>query len=313
MSNLEPTPEPPVRPRRSKGRSTSRWAGILGRVLIGAGVLVLLFVLFQIFGTSYIQAKHQAQLRGQIDTKHRTETIPSSLPPSPPATVATMAAPGDGAPLAVIEIPKINLNQVVIQGTNEPQLELGPGHYNATPLPGEAGNASIAGHRTTWGHPFYNLDKLVKGDKIYLATSRGTFVYTVTTSEIVDPTDVAVLDPTFLPTLTLTTCNPKYSAAQRLVVKGALTSTVFSQVLKPETPSSTTTVPVGHKTAAPSSPSPWPAVGWGLLTALLCVAAWFASTKLRRSWVAYVVATPFVAVSLFLFFAAISSQLPAGL
>ena len=229
-------------------------------------------------------------------------------------TVATRPQPSESTPVAVIAIPKIKLNQVVVQGTNEGDLELGPGHYVNTPLPGENGNVGIAGHRTTWGKPFYDLDQLKAGDPIYLATDRGTFVYRVTTSQIVAPSEVSVLNPTPGPTLTLTTCNPKYSAAQRLVVKATLASTMDKLVLTPPTPSKSSTGAIAPTTTHTGS-SILSALLWGLLVAALCVAIWWLSAKRlsKRRWLPYVIGAPFVLVALFYFFAAMASHLPAGI
>ena len=275
---------------------------------------------FSISSTSYLQQQHQRDLRSQIDPSNILGTVPTTTPSSassPPVTVAPGGtAPQVGSPVAVIAIPKIGLNQVVVQGIDEPQLELGPGHYAQTPLPGENGNVAIAGHRTTWGHPFYHLDSLSKGDPIYLATSSGTFVYTVTDSLVVDPTDVAVLDPTLGPTLTLTTCNPRYSAAQRLVVQASLTSTLHNEVLHPAKISgdaTKSTVAPHQATTTSSQPaSVLASILWGLVVVALCVAAWLLSTRFTRRWLVYLIASPFVLVALFYFFSAISTHLPAG-
>ena len=82
---------------------------------------------------------------------------------------------------------------MVVEGTNTPDLRKGPGHYTGTPLPGQAGNAAIAGHRTTYGHPFYNLDSVKVGDPIVLTTLQGIFVYDTTKSFVVSPSDTTVV------------------------------------------------------------------------------------------------------------------------
>src|SRR5262249_47746381 len=97
----------------------------------------------------------------------------------------------------------------------------GAGPYPQTPLPCEVGNVSIAGHRTTYGKPFNNLDRLKVGDTIELTTPVGGCVYQVAKAPYpVDPNDMTVLDATGDRSVTLTTCNPKGSAAQRLIIKG---------------------------------------------------------------------------------------------
>ena len=116
----------------------------------------------------------------------------------------------------------IGINQVVVEGINTPDLRKGPGHYIGTPLPGQSGNAAIAGHRTTYGHPFYNLDSVKVGDPIVLTTLQGIFVYDATRNFVVSPGDTSVIDNVFADTLTLTTCNPRFSASSRLIVQAKL-------------------------------------------------------------------------------------------
>jgi sortase A len=130
--------------------------------------------------------------------------------------------PGDA--VAIIRIPRVELDMVVVEGTDTESLKKGPGHYEDSVYPWEHdGKVAIAGHRTTYGAPFFSLDRLRRGDTIVLATEYGTFDYEVTGLAITPPSGLlpsgdSVLDPTTRPTLVLTTCNPRYSAAQRLVV-----------------------------------------------------------------------------------------------
>jgi sortase A len=124
--------------------------------------------------------------------------------------------------VARVEIPAIDVDKIVVHGVDVDDLRLGPGHFPGTPLPGQAGNASIAGHRTTYGAPFFDLDQLVEGDEIFVETIQGRFEYRVTSLEIVDPSAVEVILPKGDNRLTFTTCHPKYSAAQRLIVVSEL-------------------------------------------------------------------------------------------
>jgi sortase A len=126
----------------------------------------------------------------------------------------------EGDSLTRIIIPAIDVDVVVVEGTTPNALRAGAGHYVSTPLPCEAGNVAIAGHRTTYGRPFHNLDLLTAGDEIILQTPLGECRYAVTADSplIVSPSDVSVIQPTVDPTLTLTTCHPKGSARQRLVI-----------------------------------------------------------------------------------------------
>ena len=133
----------------------------------------------------------------------------------------------------MIKIDKIGVDKVVVEGTSVPDLRKGPGHYTGSPLPGQLGNSAIAGHRTTYGAPFGDLDQLAPGDTISVRTLTGTWDYEVLDNYpiAVNPDQTEVLDPTTDPatgqplaTLTLTTCEPKYQATKRLVVKAQLTT-----------------------------------------------------------------------------------------
>lgn len=142
---------------------------------------------------------------------------------------ATLA---EGSPLTKIEIPKIGLNTIVVQGTSSQALDAGTGHYPQTPLPcSNTGNVAIAGHRTMNGHPFQDLNKMAAGDTITLVTPFQECTYQVVAS--VDghpgvwttlPNDWTVIAQTTTPFLTLTTCTPEGTASQRIVVRAALKS-----------------------------------------------------------------------------------------
>ena len=129
----------------------------------------------------------------------------------------------DGAPIGRIRIPRIHLEMVVIEGTSTGDLEKGPGHYDAatgvdTSLPGMGTVIAIAGHRTTFLHPFRHIDELRPGDKIYLEMPYGTFRYSVYFQRVVVPTDWSILRPRPYEKLVLTACHPLYSASHRLAV-----------------------------------------------------------------------------------------------
>jgi len=131
---------------------------------------------------------------------------------------------GTGQPLGRIVIPAISLDMVLVQGVNAASLALGPGHYPGSPLPCSLGDVAVAGHRTTFLHPFFSLDRMRPGDVVEFQLPGVSCTYTVSQPPFaVSPDDVAVVGPTpGRATLTLTTCTPRYSAAQRLVVKAVL-------------------------------------------------------------------------------------------
>lgn len=133
---------------------------------------------------------------------------------------------GEGQALTRIEIPHIGVDVVVVQGISLKALDAGSGHYPETPLPCDTGDVAIAGHRTTYGKPFANIDRLRPGDQITLATPIGACVYRISRPPfVVAPTDVGVVSETpGLATLTLTACHPKGSAAQRIIIKAEMVS-----------------------------------------------------------------------------------------
>ncbi|HEX2415252.1 MAG TPA: class E sortase [Thermoleophilaceae bacterium] len=124
--------------------------------------------------------------------------------------------PGDA--IGKLEIPAIGVSEYVVEGTDTANLRKGPGHYPETPLPGEPGTVAVAGHRTTYGAPFRDLDKVERGDEIIFDTPFGRFIYRVEEKRIVDDQDLSVLEPVGYKRLLLSACHPLYSAAQRIIV-----------------------------------------------------------------------------------------------
>ncbi len=114
------------------------------------------------------------------------------------------------------------IDHVVVEGTDEADLRKGPGHYPDTALPGQGRTIGIAGHRTTYGAPFNDIDSFQQGDRIELEMPYGTFTYRVRDTKIVDPTEVSIVDDTGRELLVLTACHPLYSAAKRYAVFASL-------------------------------------------------------------------------------------------
>jgi sortase A len=321
-------------------------------ILLCAGVLLIAFVAFQLWGTSIYADHQQGALRSQLDHEIGRSSLPlsalgsakgsstpttqkpgnssSSLPPLASQIAPTTSQPAVGQPIGVLAIPKLGLDDVVVQGEGEPQLQGGPGHYQGTSLPGQAGNAAIAGHRTTFAAPFYDLNELNPGDLVYVLTSQGLFRYDVLRSQIVSPNDNAVLDESTTPELTLTTCNPRYSASQRLVVVAALdlakppNSSSHGQTpptgggsTTPTTtpPKTVSKPPAGVATTTPGSGGRvLPAVLWGIGTLLGTILLRLVSRRLSRGlrWASYVVGVPLVLAALFVCFEHVSLALPAS-
>jgi sortase A len=127
---------------------------------------------------------------------------------------------GTGDSLTRVKIPRLGVDVVVVEGTTPSALRAGAGHYAETALPCETGNFAVAGHRTTFGKPFSNIDQLRPGDTIQVETPVGGCEYQISRDPwVVDPGEMAVLDPTDDKSLTFTTCHPKGSAKERLIVR----------------------------------------------------------------------------------------------
>ena len=134
------------------------------------------------------------------------------------AARAALRRAGDGDPVGRLRADSIGLDAIVVHGTGGATLRKGPGHYPGTPLPGARGTVAIAGHRTTYGAPFRDVDQLEEGDRIELRMPYGRFVYRVERSLIVAPTAIWVTRPRAYDRLVLTACHPLYSAAKRIAV-----------------------------------------------------------------------------------------------
>ena len=139
---------------------------------------------------------------------------------------ATAAAAAEAAaePLGKIIIPSIGLNVVMVEGTGKGDLKVGPGHWPETPFPGEGGNFVVSGHRTTYGAPFFKLNKVEVGDEIDVVLPYAVARYTVTRIAIVLPTQMSDVAQVGKEQISLAACHPIYSAKQRIVVHGDLTS-----------------------------------------------------------------------------------------
>ena len=217
----------------------------VGELLVTAGAVVLLFVVYEVYVTDLLNDRAQDRLSEQVAQEW------ADAPPVPAA--AEPVAPAVGEPLAVLHVPRLGADyrRVVLEGTAEDQLSQGPGHYVGTALPGQQGNLALAGHRVGKGSPFLDLDRMQPGDPIVVETADSWFVYRVLGDadpsgvpgqQVVRPSEVSVIAPTPGGTtataayLTLTTCHPKYSARQRLVVHALLDGDPVSKADAPDGP-----------------------------------------------------------------------------
>ncbi len=208
---------------------------VLGKFLISVSVGILLFVLWLLWGTGLYTARAQDRLADRFD-EVASVAGPGQQTAQGPTGPPEGWAPAPGAPVFRLEIPDIGVDQIVVEGAGEDELKKGPGHYPSCrdgfepPLcsqfgevwPGEPGRVIVSGHRTTYGAPFWDLDKLETGDEITTHTKWGRFTYKVTGADIIDAASTEVPQPTTTAELALTTCSPKYSAEQRLVIYARL-------------------------------------------------------------------------------------------
>jgi sortase A len=195
--------------------------------MISLGAFTLYFLVYQLVGTNAVTGQAQAALGSELDKEWAAPTRPGSVSPS-----SIKEKPvGEGKAFARIRIPEAGIEQVLVEGTGRDDLRKGPGHISSSRMPGQAGTFAISGHRTTYGAPFFNLDKLDVGDQIIVQTRLATYTYKVSRTKVVAPTEISVLDDVrgsggkLKPTIVLTTCNPKFSAKQRLVIFGDLVNT----------------------------------------------------------------------------------------
>jgi sortase A len=304
----------------------------VGRLLIWSGALVLLFVAYQLWGTNLAEAQAQEDL--EEDFEALLQSTPTTSTPTTSTTVVgdepetttppPPPPPAEGDAVARIAIPRIGVDKIVVEGVGREDLEKGPGHYPGTPLPGQPGNAAIAGHRTTYGAPFQHVDELAPGDEILVTTRQGSFRYEVIGTEIVLPSDVHVVQDQGDDRLTITSCHPEYSARERIIVSARLVDEpapapppqVGDDIEEPEVlPDEPIDDPGDGEDLetldGEDERTAGPALRWGAVTAAVWLAFFVLSRRWRR-WPSYVLGAPVFAVSLFVFFGALTEALPAN-
>ena len=224
----------------------------LGQSLVVVGALTLLFVAYQLWGTGFLTDRYQEDLKEDfeelVEIAEETNTDLSGIEETAneEITFSDFLWRAEGEAIAQLVIPRMNLTQTVVSGVSSESLRRGPGHYQNTPMPGMPGNASIAGHRTTWGAPFSRIDELEPGDEINIQTIQGSFTYRVVEqaggrgSFIVSPQRLDVLGQNYeeYPNrLTLISCHPKLTARNRIIVVAELVGEPAEYFQRPDTAS----------------------------------------------------------------------------
>lgn len=220
-----------------------RWGvRALGELLMTLGLLLLLFVAWQLWWTDVTANREQSLTVSALEkgfgpagpaAPGAPEVAPTVAPAEPPATLAKVPF---GAAFAIVRIPRFGADYArpVLPGTDHSTLSEGIGQYAGTAFPGQVGNFAMAGHRTTYGKPFSDIDLLRKGDFIVVETKASYLVYAVVRHVIVVPDQVEVIAP--VPQhpgraatqawLTMTACHPRFSASQRYVVFAKLVKSI---------------------------------------------------------------------------------------
>ncbi|GLW96951.1 class E sortase [Microtetraspora sp. NBRC 16547] len=191
---------------------------------VTAGIVLLMLCAYLLWGTGSYTERHQRVLQQQFEQEiqeiHQKQGKRS------------LGAIKLGSAVALLRIPRLGADYkfAVVEGVDAEALREGPGHYPGTAMPGKIGNFVVSGHRTTYLAPFNGIGELRRGDDIVVDTREARYTYRVTQKEVVLPTRLDVIEP--VPghpgerpkqaLITMTTCNPKYSASERLIVHGVL-------------------------------------------------------------------------------------------
>ncbi|MDN4483424.1 class E sortase [Demequina lignilytica] len=249
MSTEAPASSPPASPRRRGSRAFDHTLALVGELLIIAGAVIGLYVVWQLYYTDVIADREQQEVLDGLDWAYTPDSGPitaaSSAPEEGPAvlgpgemlsaeTAPVMEEPEFGTTFATMYVPRWGTDYVkpISEGTTRREIldVLGIGHYEDTGMPGAFGNFAVSAHRTTYGKPFNRIAELQEGDALVIQTEDTWYVYRVTDHLIVLPTQVEVIAPNPYVIggeadgryITLTTCHPMYSAAERYIVHGEL-------------------------------------------------------------------------------------------
>lgn len=212
--------------------------GVIGELLITAGIVVGLFAVYTLFWTGVETRNAQSQLEQEFDALSSGDVIGTEVRPGeeeeppPPTVEPPTVEPLPGDAYARMRVPALGegWQWIVVSGVDLDSLTRGPGHYPDSAAPGEIGNFAVAGHRATHGEPFAFLDRLGVGDEVFIERNGREYRYVITESFITVPSNTGVLLP--VPgqpgveategILTLTTCHPRWGSTERLILHGTL-------------------------------------------------------------------------------------------
>jgi sortase A len=216
---------------RRSGKFVRPVLRFIASVLITSGILMLidagLTVTWQEPVSAYFAQQDQDGLKKELKKEapkvaldvQELRSIPNPLVRLKRLAERSRKRAETGHAIGIIRIAKIGVRDAIVQGTDTDSLRKGPGHYPETNFPGEGGTVAIAGHRTTYGAPFNQVDKLNPGDEIDLEMPYGKFTYAVETTKIVGPDDISVIDRVpGAERLVLSACHPLYSASHRIII-----------------------------------------------------------------------------------------------
>ena len=285
----------------SQNRSIfTRILGVIGKVCISAGLVLLAFSGYQLWGTGVAERQAQNSLEKAFEARRA---------PTPQFVI-----PKYGEVAGKLSIESIGLSKMIVVGVDYKNLEKGPGIFPGSPLPGHPGNLAISGHRNTFGAPFEKLNEVQEGDKIEVTTAEGTFTYIAYGDPTIVPATAVEVATTVDPTrttLTLITCHPKWTSTNRLIVTAEIVAAVPPlQAAVIAIPEDVTPLNQGwfHDV------STWPAIV-ALFIALTVIV--FGTPRLvrryHRPWLLDPLAAVVFLPTLFVFFTQITRILPSNL
>lgn len=275
-----------------KGDSALVW---VGSVVTAVGIFLALFAAFLFLFTPLQASRAQNHLASELRPPVGSKTLTGHVPP-------------EGYAVAVIDIPAIHVNQVVVEGTSASDLTQGPGLMPGSALPGTPGNSVIAGRRYLYGAPFGSLDSLKPGDKIQIVGAYGTFEYNVASVRDISPGQSDPIAPTQDNQLTLLTSNSSLAPSDRVVAVAKMVgSPIDVKVSKIGVP------PLSERALSGDSGSILPAILWAVALLLAILASVRLYRRWHHTWPTYIMTTPVILALAVLVFQDLAHLLPATL